>query len=89
MRKVVARRWSVMTLRDVSVLASFRQYGPFGNGLDQGLARSVSKLEGTFCMTLATRSRPMPVSMLGLGRGFREPSAWRSNWVKTRFQISR
>ena len=42
---------------------------------DDGRSRSVSKLVVTPWMTAARRSRPMPVSMLGLGRGLRTPSA--------------
>ena len=34
-----------------------------------GVNRSVSKLETLPCSTAATRSRPMPVSMEGLGSG--------------------
>ena len=36
---------------------------------------SVSKFEGTPCRIAAMRSRPMPVSMFGLGSGFSVPSS--------------
>ena len=39
--------------------------------------------------TEVTRSRPMPVSIEGLGRGVSVPALSRSNCMKTRFQISR
>ncbi len=34
------------------------------------------------------RSSPMPVSIEGAGSGFNRPSGWRSNSMKTLFQIS-
>src|SRR6266849_4386825 len=38
--------------------------------------------------TAATRSRPMPVSTHGLGKGVSLPDSSRLNCMKTRFQIS-
>ena len=42
----------------------------------------------TPCMTAAMRSRPMPVSTDGLGRGGITPLSSRLNCMNTRFQIS-
>src|SRR3989339_913090 len=43
-----------------------------------------------FPVAAATRrSSPMPVSMFFFGSGLRLPSDCRSNWVNTRFHISR
>jgi hypothetical protein len=49
---------------------------------------SVSKIESASCTSIAQRSRPMPVSMFCFGSGVTEPSAPRSNSMKTRFQNS-
>src|SRR3989339_14024 len=50
---------------------------------------SVSKLDFAFWITVASLSKPIPVSIFFCGRFFKEPSACLSNWVKTRFQTSR
>jgi len=49
------------------------------------VAKELARREGR---TAAIRSSPMPVSMEGLGRAIRSPSACWSNCMKTRFQIS-
>ena len=56
--------------------------------LMSGSNKSVSKLLIFPCKTAASRSRPVPVSTEGLGRGFSLPLVSRLNCMKTRFQIS-
>jgi len=85
------RTWSAMTL----AARSFLELSPYlippsAQALSiSGRNRSVSKSVRTLCTTEARRSSPIPVSMFFFGSGTSVPSFCRSNWVKTRFQISR
>src|SRR5208283_663658 len=54
-----------------------------------GVKRSVSKLFLLPCKTAVILSSPMPVSILGLGRGVRVPNSSRLNCMNTRFQSSK
>ena len=60
-----------------------------GRVLNNFLKRSQSKLERLPLANGGYTFSPIPVSMLGAARNERLPSFARSNWVKTRFQISR
>ena len=54
-----------------------------------GANRSQSNTFVMPCVTVAMRSRPIPVSMLGLGSGVSLPASSISYCTKTRFQYSR
>ena len=91
MRKVAARLWSATTFIETSVRAPSPSDTPERSWMASitGAIRSVSKIVETPCLSAATLSSPMPVSMFFLGSGTSEASPCLSYCMKTRFQSSR
>ncbi len=87
----MARLWSAMTRSAVSVSSSLPYSTPASRAAFPIKPRNRSpwKLERTPWQTAVMRSSPMPVSMLGRGRGTMLPFSSRSYCMNTRFQISR
>ena len=90
-RKVIALIWSAITLIDMSLCGFLPYAAPDNDSTPEIIAEniSVSKFVFLCCMTAVILSSPIPVSMLGFGRGASAPDSSLLYCMKTRFHNSR